>query len=180
MKPQNSRSEFESLLMQRDLSLTALTVDQACKAMLDFYRLHRAEGCDVSADGDMLLYQWDVVDSEEHGRCLEWNLTRQFMMTETSDEEGDDADDDRDESDAVDSLDDDGSSDDERIWQLSLTMRFPLKDSAEALAAGNKWCPTPRPQAVDHFEKFIRESSAYKLATALSLLRAELDFFNAG
>ncbi len=175
MKPQNSRSEFESLLMQRDLSLTALTVDQACKAMSDFYRLHRAEGCDVSADGDMLLVQWDVVDSEEHGRCLEWNLTRQFMMTETSDEVTDDDD----EADADDSLDDDDSSNAEPIWQLSLTMRFPLKDSAEALAAGNKWCHTPRPQAVDYFEKFIRESPAFKLAATLTAASVELDFFNA-
>ena len=175
MKPQNSRSEFESLLMQRDLSLTALTVDQTCKAMSDFYRLHRAEGCDVSADGDMLLVQWDVVDSEEHGRCLEWNLTRQFMLAKTSDEESDHDDD----ADADDSLDDDDSSDDEPIWQLSLTMRFPLKDSAEALAAGNKWCPTPRSKAVDYFEKFIRESPAFQLAATLTAGSVELDFFNA-
>jgi hypothetical protein len=159
--------------MQRELSLTALTVDQACKAMLDFYRLHRAEGCDVSADGDMLLVQWDVVDSEEQGRCLEWNLTRQFILAETSDDECDDADDDEEES------DDDDSSDDEPIWQLSLTMRFPLKDSAEDLAAGNKWCPTPRPQAVDYFEKFTRESPAFQLAATLTAGSVELDFFNA-
>lgn len=159
MKPQNSKSEFETLLMQRELSLSALTVDQACQAMLDFYRSHRAEGCDLSADGDKVLVQWDVVDSEENGHCLEWNLTRQFMLTETSDEESDD---------------------DEPIWQLSLTMRFPLKDSPAALPAGNKWCPTPRPQAVDYFEKFIRESPAYKLAATLSAASVELDFFNAG
>lgn len=174
MKPQNAKREFETLLMQRELSLTALAVDRACQAMLDFYRLHRADGCDVSADGDMLLYQWDVVDSEEHGRCLEWNLTRQFMLAATSDEESDDADDDADDDEG------DSSDDDELTWQLSLTMRFPLDDSVEAFSAGNKWCPTHRPQAVDYFEKFIRESPAFKLAVTRTTASVELDYFNAG
>lgn len=180
MKTHHTKTAFETLLTQHGLSLYALTVDQACKSMLDFYRSQRADGCDVSADGDMLLYQWDVLDTEEYSRCLEWNLTRQFILEETSDKWSNDADDDEEELDAADSLTDDESNHNEPIWQLSLTLRFPLHDSAEVPAAGNKWCPTPRPQAVDHFEKFIRESSAYKLATALSLLRAELDFFNAG
>lgn len=180
MNPHQAKTAFETLLTQQGLSLAALTVDQACKSMLDFYRSERADGCDVSADGDMLLYQWDVQDSEEHGRCLEWNLTRQFILEETSNEGKDDTDDGEEESDATDSLDDDESNDNEPIWQLSLTLRFPLDDTAEAPAAGNKWCPTPRPQAVDHFEKFIRESPAFKLAKALSFLGAELDFFNAG
>lgn len=171
MKPHHAKTAFEALLTQQGLSLAALTVDQACKSMFDFYRSQRADGCDVSADGDMLLYQWDVLDSEEYGRCLEWNLTRQFIL--------DESDDDEEEADAADSPDEE-SNDDEPIWQLSLTLRFPLDDTAEAPAAGNKWCPTPRPQAVDHFEKFIKESPAYKLVTALSRLGAELDFFNAG
>jgi hypothetical protein len=180
MKPQNSRHEFETLLRQRELALTALAVDLACTAMLDFYRSQRADGCDVSADGDMLLYQWNVVTRDGLGSCLEWNLTRQFSLAESSDGENDDATNDEEEIDANDTSDDDESSDDELIWQLSLTMRFPLKNSAEALSAGNKWCPTPRPQAVDHFEKFIRESPAYKLAATRTAEKVELDFFNAG
>jgi len=179
MKIHHAKTAFETLLTQQGLSLAALTVDQACKSMLEFYRSQRADGCDVSADGDMLLYQWDVQDSEEHGRCLELNLTRQFILEETSDEGSDDADDGEVESDVTDSLDDE-SSDNEPIWQLSLTLRFPLPDTAEVPAAGNKWCPTPRPQAVDHFEKFVRESPAYKRATTLTVLSVELDFFNAG
>jgi hypothetical protein len=179
VKPGESKQFFESSLSQQGLLLPSLTAGQACKAMLDFYRLHRADGCDVSTDGDMVLYQWDLLDSEEHGRCLEWNLTRQFMLAEISDEESDDAHDDEEEVDAADSPDDDDSSDDEAIWQLALTMRFPLNDSAEALAAGNKWRPTPRSQAVDHFEKFIRESPAYKLAATQRAASVELDFFNA-
>lgn len=59
--------------------------------MLDYYRSQRADGGDVSAEGGMLFCQWDVLDSEEHGRCLEWNLTRQFILEETSDEGSHDA-----------------------------------------------------------------------------------------
>lgn len=180
MKPQNAKREFEALLLQRELSLTILTIDQACKVMLDFYRLHRAEGCDVAAEGDMLLYQWDVVVSEVHGRCLEMNLTRQFSLAEISDEESDSADDSEEDVNMHESSDDDESGDNEPIWQLSLTMLFPLQASTEAVVPGNKWCSTPRPQAVDYFEKFIRESPAYQWAVVLKAVSVELDYFNAG
>ena len=48
MNPHQAKTAFETRLTQQGLSLNALTIDQACKSMLDFYRSQRADGCDES------------------------------------------------------------------------------------------------------------------------------------
>ncbi|MCA9171956.1 MAG: hypothetical protein KDB23_30020, partial [Planctomycetales bacterium] len=130
-----------------------LTVSQGLTAMLDFYRSHRADDCSVDNDGDMLLYQWGMSRRGASEQFL-FNMTRQFII--------------------------DGQAEDENIWQLSLTFRFASTHALQRLQAGNKWCSSPRPQAVDYFDRFVRESEPYRAIGNLTCVGAELEYFNAG
>jgi len=73
-----------------------------------------------------------------------------------------------------------GDSEDENIWQLSLTFKFAPTEALRAIQSGDKWCRRPRPQAVDHFEGFVRASEAYRAVSDLEPTGVELDYFNAG
>lgn len=153
MNADQSRDEFVRSFTEAGLAIDQLTAPQAVDAMLGFYRNHRAEDCLVDADGDMLLYQWGQsnLDGED---CFELDLTRQFIR-------GEDA-------------------DDKNIWQLSLTLKFSPIDKMRNFDSGNKWCPVPRPQAVDYFQRFIQESVAYQTVSNLQAIAVELNYSNAG
>ena len=68
MNLHQAQHEFKRLLAQQGLSLTARPVDQIGKAILGFYRSRHVDESDVSAKGEMLLDQWELLDSDEHGR----------------------------------------------------------------------------------------------------------------
>ena len=125
--------------------------------MFAFYRTFRANDCMADASGDMLLYQWGInewgMPQDEAGDFFELNITRQFIL--------------------------DGDEDD-NIWQLSLTFKFAPNDALRAFGRGNKWCPRPRPRAVDYFEGFVRQSQAYQAVAEVESNKSELDYFNAG
>ncbi len=99
----------------------------------------------------MLLYQWGMSRRDE-GDFFELDMTRQLILG--------------------------GDSEDENIWQLSLTFKFAPTEALRAIQSGNKWCP--RPQAVDYFEGFVRESEAYRAASDMESMGVTLDYFNAG
>ena len=94
MIAQESLRTLEQRITDAGLTLNRLTVELGFAFMFEFYRLHRADDCPPESDGDMLLYQWGT-----YGRdgCFELDLTRQFIV---------------------------GDSEDENIWQLSLTFKF--------------------------------------------------------
>ena len=121
--------------------------------MFAFYRNQRVEDCPADADADMLLYQWGVSRGDD-GDVFELDMARQLIL--------------------------DGDSQDENIWQLSLAFRFAPTDALRAIQSGNKWCPRPKPQAVDYFERFVRESEAYRAVSDMEPMEVELDYFNAG
>lgn len=100
--------------------------------MMSFYREVRATDCEVAGDGDMLLYQWGTYDWGE-GRWFELNITRQFIPS---------------------------GGDDEDIFQLSVTARYPPSPDLDALKAGNRWAGSPDDLAA--FESFIRSSEPMK------------------
>lgn len=102
---------------------------------------------------DSLLFQWGTYTWREDSESFEFDITRQFII---------------------------GEADDENIWQLSLTFKFPPSDRLRSLGHGNKWCPRPRPQAVDYFGNFIRESAAYQAVHEQPPAAVELDYENAG
>ncbi|MBX3425570.1 MAG: hypothetical protein KF688_07825 [Pirellulales bacterium] len=151
MNVQQAKLSFEQLLASGGHSVESLGVERGVRLMLDFYRNQRCEGCSIDNDGDMLLYQWGVTGSEG---LFEIDLTRQFIVGE--------------------------DSDDENIWQLSLTCQFSPTSELQAISSGNKWCSKPKPQAVDYFEKFIRDSATYRSVVDLQPTAVLLNFDNAG
>lgn len=153
MNPHAARETFQRLLTEGGLALERLTVPQGLAAMFAFYRNQRAEECPADADGDMLLYQWGMSRGDEDD-FFELDMTRQLILG--------------------------GDSEDENIWQLSLTFKFAPTEALRAILSGNKWCPRPRPQAVDYFEGFVRESEAYLAVSDMESMGVELDYFNAG
>ena len=114
----------------RDLS--TLDVGEGIKLMLSFYEEERTEGCEVSDDSDMLLYQWGTYDWGE-GEGFEFNITRQLIGP---------------------------GGEDEDIFQLSLIFRFAPTVESRAVEKGNRWCS--RPNEVESFRDFIHNSAAFK------------------
>ena len=153
MNASAGREAFESLLSNDGHSPSSLRVPQGFAVLIKYYRQHRADDCPVNTDADMLLFQWGIASLEE-GDGFELNLTRQFIP--------------------------DGESDDENIWQLSLSFIFALSEPLRALGSGNKWCRRPRPQAVDHFESFVWSSESFRAVSELQPLQVKLDYFDAG
>ena len=153
MNAHAAQETFERLLAEAGLALDGLTAPQGLAALVAFYRNQRAEDCPADGDGDMLLYQWGMSRGED-GEFFELALTRQFIL--------------------------DGDSEDENIWQLSLTFKFAPTEALRGIESGNKWCPRPRPRAVDYFEGFVHESVAYRAVSESKPARVGLGYFNAG
>ncbi|MFO0916191.1 MAG: hypothetical protein U0795_24750 [Pirellulales bacterium] len=153
MNADTAQQSLERLLAEGSLTLDNLSVPQGFAVAFAFYRNHRAEDCPADADGDMLLYQWGMSRGED-GEFFEVDLTRQFILG--------------------------GDSEDENIWQLSLTFKFAPTETLRTIESGNKWCPRPRARALDYFEGYVRESAAYQTVSELKPVRVELDYFNAG
>lgn len=81
------------------------------------YRRHRLPGTDLAADGDVLLFQWGVVDWGD-GLNATLDLTRQILLAAAS------------------------PGGDPSIWQLHCCYRFapPLLDR---IKNGKAWCAHP-------------------------------------
>jgi hypothetical protein len=151
MKGNSTREAFQRLLDEGGLALDRLTVLEGLGLFFAFYRNQRAEDCAADTDCDMLLYQWGIVNDD---KLFEFDITRQLIIG--------------------------GDCEDENIWQLSLNFKFTPTDILRGIPSGNKWCRRPRPQAVDYFEGFVRESAAYLAVHDTLPLKVSLDYFNAG
>ena len=105
-------SEFRRLLTKRGVDLSRVSPRQAVEAMLAFFREVEASDCDADADGDMLLFQWGTYD-RGRGSHFELDITRQLIPR---------------------------GRDDDDIWQLSFTLKFPPTSELVAFGASNRWC----------------------------------------
>jgi hypothetical protein len=145
LQPAEAEHAFSKFLTARNQRVADLSVRDGIDAMLAFYEQVRADGCDLEADGDMLLYQWGIFDFG-NGSHFELDLTRQFVL---------------------------GEGEDDDIWQLSLTFLFAPSPVLAALGSGDQWCHAPTGSA--ELRGFIHSSSAYAVASMLPMLRVELD-----
>ena len=142
--------EAERTLRQR-LGESPLTPQAAVEQMVTFYRDVRADDCDVDQDGsDMLLVQWGTYDWGD-GDHFSFNVTRQFIT---------------------------GPGEDEDIWQLGLTFRYPPEPSLVSLGAGNRWCH--RPADLGKFKQFIEQNPAFHAVKARRDASVEIQFGPAG
>jgi hypothetical protein len=122
---------------------------QGIKLMVDFYRSTRVEGCDLDADGDMLLFQWST---HESARFIV-NITRQLILSQQ----------------------DDFTDDDGGVWQLSLTFEFEPK--FQEIRAGHFWCETTA--ALAEFEARMKGSQALSSVNGAVPLTVDLTFEDA-
>jgi len=143
---------LERLIADARMPLGRLTPAQGLPLVLDFYLNQQAQDAPPEEDGDMLLFQWGTRDRSDT-ELFELDLTRQFII---------------------------GSAEDENIWQLSLTFQFLPTDERRRLRSGSKWCPSPNPGSVDHFDRFVRETAAFQAVAVLEPDAVKLDYFNAG
>ncbi|MBF6169748.1 hypothetical protein IU486_34300 [Streptomyces gardneri] len=92
---------FGRYLHGREITVADLDAVAAIEAMTSFYadnRLQDAAPADIAgSDGDMLLFQWGIYDSLYGAGVFTYGITRQAI----------------------------GPDEDDGIWQLSLTLRFP-------------------------------------------------------
>lgn len=104
----------KAFFIREGVNIDVLRFETTIAAFFDFYGEERAEGCVLDADGDMLLFEWGVMDWGE-GENFELSLARQMIF----------------------------GPDDDDIWQLKLTYGFPPNDAFRALGDGNRWCGSP-------------------------------------
>ena len=154
MTPKSAKKELESRIKQTGKSMADLTPEQGVRLMLDFYRDVRADGCKFGENGDMLLFQWGTHDWGQ-GPSFQVNLTRQFIVDCTEDEDDDDA-----------------------LSQLSLTFHYSPSAQFDATGSSNRWCDTP--DQLESFEAFIIGSKAYGAVRASPASKVVLHFQDGG
>ena len=151
MDPREIEESFASFVQNHGIDLQAAPPSAGIDAMIRFYADQRADECDLSSEGDMLLFQWGTYDWGD-GVRFELDLTRQVIFP---DEEYDDA-----------------------IWQLHLTYRFNPTDELWDIGAGNKWCASPND--LDSFVDYLRDTQAYSAVKASRADEVEVLFECAG
>ena len=147
MTPATAKRALEARLERVADALSSVTAAEGLKAMLEFYRDVRVEGCDLAERGDMLLFQWGLYALSEGERVL-IDITRQFI---DSAEEGDEA-----------------------MSQLNLTFLYLPDASLRGIDKGDLWCRSPTELA--SFEEFIQLHPATRGTQALRPHRVTLEY----
>ena len=117
--------------------------------MVDFYRDVRAEGCDVSEQGDMLLFQWGTYDFD--GKIFTCDLTRQFILSGLENED-----------------------DDASMSQLSFTFGFTPSPEFDSFGDGNRWCRSAK--ELGRFQNFLELNAAFQAIKATQPLKVTMDY----
>jgi hypothetical protein len=154
MTPESAKKELEKRIQQSGIAINALKPAQGIRLMLDFYKDARADGCELDEDGDMLLFQWGTYDWGQ-GRTFQFGVTRQFIVSHSDDEDGDNA-----------------------ISQLSFQFHFAPSTEFDAIKSGSRWCHTS--DRLADFEAFIVGSDAYRMVQDLQPSKVTLDYGIAG
>jgi hypothetical protein len=134
MAPSDAQAEFTKRLRARGLKVSSVRVDAGFSEALAFYRDVRPTGCE-DPDGDMLLFQWGTYDWGQ-GTYFNLDLTRQFILKGTEDDEG--------------------------IFQLAFTFLYAPSVALESLKDGNRWCRSLADLA--EFQRYVTSSQAYRVA----------------
>lgn len=131
-RPSQAAEAFQHYLSSGEHALAALTPLEAFECFFRFYAHRRAEGVDLSADGDQLVLQWGSYDWGE-GRRFEVALARQLLPADA------------------------GAGPPHR---LELGYAFTPTPALDALGAGSRWCPGP--DEVSAFAEWVRAHPALR------------------
>ena len=151
MDPRTLEASFRDFARHAGVALSASVPSIGIETMLRFFRECRVDGCSPASDADMLLVQWGTYDWGS-GENFEFDLTRQVILP---DEE-----------------------EDEAIWQLHLTYRFPPSAELRGLGSGNRWCSSP--DEAPTFLAWIKGTPAYAAVAALVARSVEVEYECAG
>jgi len=151
MAPEDAQAEFTNRLRARGIELPGVSVAAGFTEIFAFYRDVRPAGCEKELDGDMLLYQWGTYDWGK-GSYFNLDLTRQFIL--------------------------EGTEDDEGIFQLSFTFLYAPSPALEALKDGNRWCRSPAD--LPEFQRYVTSSEAYRVALGQIPTKVQLTYEAAG
>lgn len=151
MAPGDAQAEFTKRLRARGLELSRVSIDGGFSEAFAFYRDVRPTGCDKNLDGDMLLFQWGTYDWGK-GRYFNLDLTRQFIL--------------------------EGTEDDEGIFQLAFTFLYDPSPVLEALRDGNRWCHSLA--ELPEFQRYVTSSEAYRVALGQVPTKVQLTYEAAG
>jgi hypothetical protein len=156
--PLQAGAAFQQFAADQDAG--DLHAESAIALMIAFYRVVRAEGCNIDQDGDMLLFQWGIYD-HSGSKAFTYDITRQFMvpLPPLSDPE---------------MHEDPDVHLDPEMYQLSLTLYFVPTESMRACGSGDRWCPTPN--ELPAFESFIRGCPATAAIRSLQPTHVSLTF----
>jgi hypothetical protein len=157
MLARNALDQFNNWISQAGVSLKQLSASDAIDRMVNFYVQVRADDCELEADGDMLLFQWGVYNWGT-GEFFEYNITRQFIVSEIHE-------------------DDQEEWTDDFIGQLSLTLKYAPSSELRNMASGNRWCR--HPNEIADFVAFIDQHEATAKMRNLTVEAIELTFGNA-
>lgn len=155
MTSSEAKDELDRIIATTAGGLSAVSPAHATKLMADFYCNQRASDCDISEDGDMLLFEWGVYPWS--GESFRIQITRQFIPR---------------------------GGDDDDIYQLVLGVHYPPDDEARAAAeaarasrTSNRWCASP--QELSGFLGFVAASPAMALAAHRTPFKVTLEYNHA-
>jgi hypothetical protein len=151
MRVTDARAAFDSFLAAAGVDLGDLAAADAVALMLEWYSVERADDADLSDGGDMLLYQWGTYDWG-NGPSFQLDITRQLIAV--------------------------AGSDDDDIWQLSVTLHFEPTDAAQAVGAADRWCG--HPDELEEMRRFINESKPMHLYASRRARKVEVAYDVAG
>jgi hypothetical protein len=102
----------------------------------------------------MLLFQWGTYDWGD-GPTFEFEIARQFVLAGYDADQADDA-----------------------LWQLRLTIHYPLNERTDALGAGHHWCERPGDAA--QFHRAVSGTAAFAFARDSNPIRIGLSLDETG
>jgi hypothetical protein len=152
MRSADARTAFERFLQAEGTSADLRFPQQGLELALQFYATVRADDCELSADGDMLLCQWGTYDRGA-GLQFSFNVTRQFIpgLTRSKPMEYDPP-----------------------ILQLSWTFFFEPTPQLRQVGAGNRWCHNP--ESLGAFEGYIRSLPVFAALTGKQASAVQLAY----
>ncbi|MGW4071686.1 hypothetical protein [Nocardia grenadensis] len=150
MRTCDIETAFRRQLLIQGLSLDELDAAGAVEAMATFYFDERITDVDLDNDGDMLLLPWGIRDDADP--VFLYDITRQVIG--------------------------EGTEDDANLWQLSLTLHFPVPPEPHRIEPGNRWCPRPEETEAFLIASALHPAVAY--ADTHHPTRVELIFDRAG